>query len=249
MKSRTTMFRSAAALLAAVAMSTLMAGSVRADTVADDSDPPNTVWITEWMYSPSAGPAEYVELTNVGATAVNTTGWSEDDNDRDPGVHPFGSQITSIAPGESVILCETTNAAAFRSYWGLASTVQVYAYGSQDNLGRSDEINVYDSHNALIDRLTYNDQGGLGPRTQGTSANIPLAYLGLNSPSHAVLSVVGDSYHSHHSSYSWTDGGSGDIGNPGVYTPYTAPVPEPSTLTLLAAGLLGMVCYAWRKQK
>ena len=26
-------------------------------------------------------------------------------------------------------------------------------------------------------------------------------------------------------------------------------VPEPSTLVLLAAGLLGLACYAWRKRK
>ena len=51
----------------------------------------------------------------------------------------------------------------------------------------------------------------------------------------------------------------GDVGNkwggdvlvdylrftPGAY----APVPEPSTLTLLAAGLLGLLAYAWRKRK
>jgi hypothetical protein len=31
------------------------------------------------------------------------------------------------------------------------------------------------------------------------------------------------------------------------YTP--APIPEPSTLVLLAAGLFGLLCYAWRKRK
>ena len=28
-----------------------------------------------------------------------------------------------------------------------------------------------------------------------------------------------------------------------------SPVPEPGTLTLLAAGLIGLIAYAWRKRK
>jgi hypothetical protein len=30
---------------------------------------------------------------------------------------------------------------------------------------------------------------------------------------------------------------------------YTTAIPEPGTLALLAAGLIGLLCYAWRKRK
>ncbi len=36
--------------------------------------------------------------------------------------------------------------------------------------------------------------------------------------------------------------------HPELVITYTA-VPEPSTLALLAAGLIGLLCYAWRKRK
>ena len=58
-----------------------------------------------------------------------------------------------MQPGESVIGTEA-DAASFRTYWNLPASVKVIGYGSKDNLGRSDEINVYDGANALVDRLT-----------------------------------------------------------------------------------------------
>lgn len=195
-----------------------------------------TIAITEWMYSPSSGsPAEYIELTNVSYAPVDVTGWSQDDSNRIAGKHAFGDAFGVIQPGESVILCEASDPVGFRTFWGLDSSVKVYGYGTSDSLGRSDEINIYDASNNLVDRLTYNDQGGLGPRTQGVGGNIPLAYLWQNDPNHAVLSTASDLYGSHR-------GASGtDTGNPGVYTPFTAP--EPGTFALLAAAALAMLAY------
>jgi len=242
MRAKTIMLRRMAAVAAVVVISVSMAQSAPAELI-----PGETVAITEWMYSPSAGPAEYVEFTNVGTAPIDMTGWSEDDSTRTAGKHSFGNTFGIVQPGESVIACEGAGTvAAFRTYWGLDATVKVVSYGTNDNLGRSDEVNLYDSTGGLVDRLTFNDQGSgtvKGPRTQGTGGNIPLAYLFQNNASQAVLSYVGDTYLSHQDHGT----GSGDIGNPGVYTPYVA-APEPSSIALLVAGLVGLLCFAWHKR-
>ena len=83
------------------------------------------------------------------------------------------------------------------------------ADGNTNNLGRADEINIYDASNALVDRLTYDDQNLGGPRTQGTSG-VPTSCqtLGANTVGVWVFSHEG------------VDGAkkslSGDIGSPGT---------------------------------
>lgn len=194
------------------------------------------VGITEWSYD--SLPGEWVEFTNVSNAPVDMTNWSEDDNDRHAGTHSFGTTFGIVQPGESVVMTEASEA-AFRTAWNLPASVKVWAGAtgtgySNDNLGRSDEINLYDSTGTLIDQLTYNDQGTgsvHGPRTQNISGNIPFSALGTNNASAAVASTVGDSFHS----YSNT---SSNVGNPGQY----APVPEPSSIVLIAVGAaLGVI--------
>ena len=183
--------------------------------------------ISEWMYNGAGtgSTGEFVEFTNTGPASVDMTGWSFDDNSRTPGSAPL-STLGIVGPGKSVILTDET-AANFITIWGL-SGVSVVG-DNTNNLGRSDEINLYDAGNNLVDRLTYNDQAvpPQGPRTQNVSCNIPATDYGYTvAQSGWVLAVVGDSYGSWKSSR-------GEIGSPGQ-------VPEPITLTMFLVGGLMM---------
>lgn len=171
--------------------------------------------ITEYMYNSlgAGGAPEFVEFTNIGAASIDMTGWSFDDSSRVAGSFSLSS-FGVVAPNESVIICEGV-AATFQASWGLALTVKIIG-GNNQNLARSDEINLYDNANALVDRLTYNDQVAGpplgGPRTQGTSAWPCREFVGLNSHFNWVFSASGDSQGSHLAT-------TGDLGSPGNYVP------------------------------
>ncbi|OGB01789.1 MAG: PEP-CTERM sorting domain-containing protein [Burkholderiales bacterium RIFCSPHIGHO2_12_FULL_69_20] len=209
----------------------LLAAGLTASTLSAHAQ----VQITEWMYSGASG--EYVELTNLGASAVDFTGWSFDDSSRTAGTTDL-SAFGSVAAGASVILTEAT-AADFRAAWALAPTIQVIG-GNTNNLGRSDEINLYDASAALVDRLTYGDVAFPGTvRTQNASGT-PSALADLVPQSVTagwVLASMGDAYGS-------TASTGGDIGNPGAFT---LAVPEPSTYALLLGGL-ALVAGAARRR-
>ncbi len=202
------------------------------------------VRITEWMYNPANSVGEYVEFTNLGSTAVDfgTLSFSFDDSSRTAGSTSL-SAFGIVQAGESVVFTEAAET-VFRSNWALSSAVKVIG-GNTNNLGRSDEINLY-SGETLLDRLTYNDQGSgsvKGPRTLGTSGRPgSFAAIGANDAAKWVLSSVGDVERSYRSV-----GVSTDIGSPG-YTSFAAPVPEPETYAMLLAGLGLMGAVARRKR-
>lgn len=184
------------------------------------------VQITEWMYDGS----EFIEFTNIGDAAVDFNGWSFDDDSRTAGIVSL-TTFGVVAAGESVILSEAA-ASAFRTTWGLSSSVKVIG-GNTTNLGRADEINLFDNANALVDRLTYGDQAIAGTiRAQGRSGT-PVSLLALAgqavAPTTWVLASAGDAY----GSVTSTTGGF--IANPGTFA--LAAVPEPTGLVLALGGL------------
>ena len=116
-------------------------------------------------------------------------------------------------------------AADFATAWGL-SGVDVIGELSA-NLGRGDQINLYDAGDNLVDELAFGDEVYAGtPRTKDASCNIPATDYGYTiAQTSWTLASVGDSFGS------WMSSG-GDIASPGV-------VPEPATFVLfLVSGLL-----------
>ena len=184
--------------------------------------PEDDICITEWMYQGQPDSSyEFIEFTNVGTNSVNMTGWSFDDDHRTPGIFDL-SNFGIVEPGESVIITEVT-AENFRAMWGLSPSVKVIGNlgnpsGNGNNLGRADEINLYNSADELVDRLTYADNGAAGgPRTRYFSGNILFENLGQNTAPLAGLSYVGDMFGSYMST-------GGNVGNPGSYYLYLSSV-------------------------
>jgi hypothetical protein len=188
--------------------------------------------ITEWMYDATPD-KEFVEYTNVGSTPIDMTGWKYSDAGRlTPGSPISLSAFGMVQPGESVIFCEVSES-AFRTSWTQVCSGTKIIGGSTTNLGRSDEVNLYDASDNLIDRLTYGDQAFPGTiRTTGASGWVSAAGLNVNNPALWTLSTVGDAEGSYASV-------GGAIGSPGkstratvVFTPVCGPVPGAPTIVI-----------------
>ena len=125
--------------------------------------------ITEVESSESSGgsalpTADWWELSNFGASAVNLTGYRMDDNSDSFALSVALAGITSIAPGESVVFFEQSGGtpltvAGFQNWWGtgLGGSVQVGTYsGSGVGLSAAaDHVNIFDSTGTLIDGVDF----------------------------------------------------------------------------------------------
>lgn len=158
---------------------------------------PGVLRITEvaaWGSGNSPAAADWFEVTNIGARAVDMTGWKMDDSSESPAAALALTGITSIAPGESVIYMETATLAAtkatFLNTWFGANPpagLQVGGYsGSGAGLSTgSDAVNLFDSNNVRRANVAF----GLSP------SSAPFASFdnsgGLNVATLSLLSAVG----------------------------------------------------------
>lgn len=158
---------------------------------------PGVLRITEvspWSSGNSPVAADWFEVTNVGARAVDITGWKVDDSSESPAAAVPMSGITSIAPGESVIFLESANLtavrASFLSNWfgsNPPASLQVGAY-SGDGVGLStsgDAVNLYDTNNVRRASVSFGTAPSSAPfRTFENAAAADVVLL-------TTLSTVG----------------------------------------------------------
>ena len=189
------------------------------------------VQITEWMYSGNSG--EYIEFTNLGSTAIDFAGWVYDDDSRFASVAAGGFSLSGfglVGALESVLITQD-DATVFRANWGLSASTKVLG-GYTNNIGRGDEINLFDAGGNLADRLAYGDVAFPGTIRAQTAGGTPVSIAALGPQTvmagNWVLSATTDVYVS-------VLAASGDVGNPGQFI--LAAVPEPETYAMLLAGL------------
>lgn len=156
------------------------------------------------------------------------------------------SAFAVVTPGTSVIFTESS-AAAFRTSWGLVPTVAIIG-GNTNNLGRADEINLYNAANLLEDRLAYDDQTIPGSvRANNVSANTNPEFHGTNNVAQWTLSVLGDARGSYRASGPTTPN---SIANPGIAAlPVVAVVPEPTTFGMVLGGVFLFASLRNRRRK
>ena len=188
--------------------------------------------------------ADWFEVTNIGTTTANITGWKMDDNSHAiaSAVPMFG--VTSIAPGEAVIFMEiaTTNpadlatkAAAFRSTWfgsNPPASLQIGGYsGSGVGLSSAaDEVVLFDASGAIVTGVgfgvspatapfaTFDNKAGLGGRTLPLPIIATPSVIGMN----GAFAAVGDAR---------------EIGSPGFV--------KPAVLTVAAGDVTSTSAVLW----
>ncbi|MBB5189620.1 uncharacterized protein YjiK [Silvimonas terrae] len=143
------------------------AGLTESFTTAAAGAPAPTVLISE-VNSNADGGQDFFEIYNYGSAAIDLTGWKWGDNHADVTDANNSAAFvagTILAPGEHLVVVSgvpVTDAATFRTTWGLANTVPVVAMLNVNNdpanpigLGKGDAVIVYDANGNVAAAMNY----------------------------------------------------------------------------------------------
>ncbi len=188
-------------------------GSPGVSSLASLSQAAPRVAITEFAYggliggSSTGGDGEYVEVTDIGRTPVDMTGWSYG-TAPSPGTVSLSS-LGTLAPGESAIVTDVTPA-EFRADWGLKDAVKIVNDGATTLNKGPKTMYLFDANGDTVDSVAY--ASGFLSGGKGQSAWVDAAHAGLRSGTAGwSLSTAGDQQGS------WTSA-SGSVGSPGSST-------------------------------
>lgn len=185
--------------------------------------------------------ADWFELTNTGASAVNISGWKMDDNSDSFGSAVALRGVASIGAGKSVVFIEggatasgdaTLDAKFINTWFGATSpaglTIGNYGGSGVGLSATSDAVNIFNGSGTLITGVTFGaSPAGPGFASFDNAAGLTGAISLLSVVSTNGAFVAASDIH--------------EIGSPGA-------VPEPETYAMLLAGL-GLVGFAARRRR
>ncbi|WP_199319624.1 ExeM/NucH family extracellular endonuclease [Dolichospermum sp. FACHB-1091] len=152
--------------------------------------------VSPWSSSNSVYTADWFEVTNIGTSAVDITGWKMDDNSNSSASSVALNGVTSIAPGQSVVFLETaipdTTISAFKTAWfgtNVPSNLTIGSYtGSGVGLSTGgDAVNLFNANGTRITGVSF---GGSTTYTTFDNA-LGLGSTTLPLPTVSTLSTVG----------------------------------------------------------
>jgi len=174
--------------------------------------------------------ADWIELTNTGAVAIDITGWKIDDGSASAANAVLLRGVTSIAPGQSVVFAEgeATDVADlaiqafFKTAWFGASVPSGFTMGGYGGPGlglstSGDGVAIFNDANTLVASVTF------GAATAGVTFDNAAGLVGPI----GTLSAVGING-------AFTSDSGGEIGSPGL-------IPEPATIGLMGLGALALI--------
>jgi len=198
--------------------------------VANENAAPGSVIISEvapWASGNSPYADDWFELTNLGATPVDVTGWKIDDNSFSAGSAVLLHDVTSIAPGKSVIFIEipatpavtpaivAANENAFKTAWFGANVPAGFTMGwySGSGVGLStggDAVNIFNAANGRVTGISFATSDATSPFSSfDNTAGVGVSGPGSSAPAVSLLSAVGVNH-----AFLANDGI--EIGSPGV---------------------------------
>lgn len=196
--------------------------------------------VAPWSSGNSPVGADWFELTNTGASAIDITGWKVDDNSNSFASALALNNVTSIAAGQSLIFVEgnAATAVSFSANWFGANVPTGFAIGFYSGAGiglssTSDAVNIFNSSGVVQASVSFGASDTTSPFHSFDNA------AGLNNAVISQLSVAGVN-----GAFAAASNLGGEIGSPGVM----AAVPEPETYALLLAGL-GVIATLVRKSR
>lgn len=165
--------------------------------------------VAPWSSGNSSVGADWFEVTNTGANAIDITGWKVDDDSASFANASALAGVTNIAPGQSVVFVDgdANTITAFIDLWfgGTAPAgLAIGTYGGPGLGTGGDAINLFDATGSLITGVTFGSSPSTSPFSTFDNA--------LGNPSVANLSTVGSN-----GAFSVIDAGEGVIlnGSPG----------------------------------